>query len=257
MVDKKVEETIIFVLADSVNVNQLVICDLFDPLATMERVAVEGEIATENVDAHFWKTLPILESGKKPIRILYDHHTLQNRFYFTGGNTKVRLYSAIPTVVEKLKELKKTSTEGYVIAYPDAGSHKRFGSFFKDYETVVCGKQRTEDNKRIITIEEGNPKGKKVIVIDDLVRSGGTLLECAKKIKEMGALEINFYCTHAEFPQDSWQKFTPEKAPLEIANFFITDSVPRVAYKLQNVKPFHLISLHDHLLRVLQQICSN
>jgi len=138
MTYKKIEETIIFVLADSVNVNKLVIADLFDPLATMERVVVEGEIATENVDAHFWKTLPLLESGKRPIRILYDQHTLQNRFYYTGGNTKLRLYSAIPTFVEKLTELKKTPDNGYVIAFPDAGSHKRFGIFFKNYETVTC-----------------------------------------------------------------------------------------------------------------------
>jgi len=89
MTEKKVEEIIIFVLADSVNVNRLVVCDLFDPLATMERVVTEGEIATENVDAYFWKSLPTLESGRKVQRILYDQHTLQNRFYYTGGNTKV------------------------------------------------------------------------------------------------------------------------------------------------------------------------
>lgn len=152
----------------------------------MERVTVEGEIATENVDAHYWKTLPVLESGRKVVRLLFDHHTLQNRFYFTDGNCKVRQYSAIPTFVEKLKELKKRKEEGYVIVFPDAGSYKRFSPFFKEYDTVVCGKQRTDHNRRVITIEQGNPKDKKVIILDDLVRSGGTLLECAKKIKESG-----------------------------------------------------------------------
>ena len=88
MTEKKVEEIIIFVLADSVNVNKLVICDLFDPIATMERVIIEGEIATANMESHFWKNLPQLESGRKVIRVLYDQHTLQNRFYYTGGNTK-------------------------------------------------------------------------------------------------------------------------------------------------------------------------
>jgi len=166
----------------------------------------------------------------------------------------VRLYSAIPTFVEKLNELGKTPQNDYIIGFPDAGSHKRFYNFFKNYDTVICGKQRTEDNRRIITIEEGNPKGKKVIIVDDLVRSGGTLLECATKIKEVGAVEINFYCTHAEFPEESWKKFTPEKSPFEIGNFFITDTVSRVSNQINNIKPFYLISIVDHLKSVIGQI---
>ena len=93
-----------------------------------------------------------------------------------------------------------------------------------------------------------------MIIVDDLVRSGGTLLECAAKIKELGALEINFYCTHAEFPEQSWKKFTPEKSPFEISNFFITDTVSRVSNEIQNIKPFYLISVVDHLKSVIGQI---
>lgn len=178
---------------------------------------------------------------------------MASRFFYTGGNTKVRLYSAVPLFVEKLKELKKTAEEGYVIAFPDAGAYKRFHNCFKGYETVVCAKERVK-GKRLIKIEQGDPKGKKVIIIDDLVRSGGTLLACADKIKQVGATEINFYCTHAEFPQDSWIKFTPEKAPLEIANFFITDSVPYNAFKLKDKKPFFVMSLQSHLQSIFDQI---
>lgn len=42
---------------------------------------------------------------------------------------------------------------------------------------VVCTKVR-EGDKRIVRIKEGNPAGFHVVIVDDLVQSGGTLIEC-------------------------------------------------------------------------------
>lgn len=42
---------------------------------------------------------------------------------------------------------------------------------------VVCNKVR-EGDKRIVRIKEGNPAGYHVVIVDDLVQSGGTLIEC-------------------------------------------------------------------------------
>lgn len=42
---------------------------------------------------------------------------------------------------------------------------------------VVCAKVR-EGDKRIVRIKEGNPAGCHVVIVDDLVQSGGTLIEC-------------------------------------------------------------------------------
>lgn len=41
MTEKKLEETIIFVLADSINVERLVVADLFDPLATVKLLNIK------------------------------------------------------------------------------------------------------------------------------------------------------------------------------------------------------------------------
>ena len=35
-----------------------------------------------------------------------------------------------------------------------------------------------EGDKRIVRLKEGNPKGRHVVIVDDLVQSGGTLIEC-------------------------------------------------------------------------------
>lgn len=42
---------------------------------------------------------------------------------------------------------------------------------------MVCAKVR-EGDKRIVRIKEGNPEGCHVVIVDDLVQSGGTLIEC-------------------------------------------------------------------------------
>jgi phosphoribosylpyrophosphate synthetase len=45
------------------------------------------------------------------------------------------------------------------------------------FEIVTCGKIR-DGEKRIVNIQEGNAKGKTVVIVDDLVQTGGILIIC-------------------------------------------------------------------------------
>lgn len=244
--EKKIEEMIIFVFADTYNVRSFTVVDLYDPMATMERVTVEGTVASSNVDAHFWKTLPRLDSGRKITRVLYDHHTLQNRFYFTGGSTSVVFKSAMTILLDMLE-----GTTICTVAFPDDGAYKRFGPYFKQYgyDTVICGKERIGD-KRVVTIKEGNPKVAEIIIVDDLIRSGGTILECAKKLKEMGATSVSTFVTHAEFPNESWKKFVDQDT---IDTFYTTNSIPRVADIIKDTEPFVVLDLYSDLQELFVQ----
>lgn len=49
-------------------------------------------------------------------------------------------------------------------------------------EQVICTKVRDGD-KRIVRLKEGSPKGRHVVIVDDLVQSGGTLIECQRLLK--------------------------------------------------------------------------
>lgn len=51
---------------------------------------------------------------------------------------------------------------------------------------VVCTKVR-DGNKRIVRLKEGEPKGRHVVIVDDLVQSGGTLIECHALLASLGA----------------------------------------------------------------------
>ena len=40
-----------------------------------------------------------------------------------------------------------------------------------------------DGDKRIVRLKEGNAKGRHIVIMDDLVQSGSTLLECGKLLK--------------------------------------------------------------------------
>ena len=248
--EKKMEEIILHMLTETNNIERLLVVELFDSTATSERITEEGEIATANIDAHFWKTLPLLASGRKVHRLIYDHHTLQNRIYLFGGNVQPIMCSAVPLFIRTVNPK--------AIAFPDDGAAKRFSPFFAGTvhpeDIIICKKIRGSGenaDKRVVSISDGDPTGKDLFIVDDLVRSGNTLLECAIKLKQSGAASISFFVTHAEFPCDEWHKFIDN--PL-VSKFFTTDSCPK-AYNLPS--PFVVLSLkseiEDHIRKSFAQ----
>ena len=52
---------------------------------------------------------------------------------------------------------------------------------------IVCAKVR-EGDQRIVRLKEGDPRGRHVVIVDDLVQSGGTLIEC--QVYSLGGQEL-------------------------------------------------------------------
>jgi phosphoribosylpyrophosphate synthetase len=46
------------------------------------------------------------------------------------------------------------------------------------------------------SIMEGDPKNRRVVLVDDVIYSGNTLLNAAKLLKERGASRVSIYATH-------------------------------------------------------------
>jgi len=103
---------------------------------------------------------------------------------------------------------------------------------------------------------------KDCVIVDDLVQTGGTLIECAKvkyqiipvntyfivlqALQRANPKSISLFVTHAVFPQGSWKKFTTEKCEIKFSHFWITDSIPH-AIEIAQHKPFELLSLCDSI----------
>ena len=144
-----------------------------------------------------------------------------------------------------------------MVAFPDEGAKKRFKSLLgDDFDLCVCSKTRVGD-KRVLVMQEGDPAGRDVVIVDDMVQSGGTMLECVSLLGERGALSVSCYVTHGVFPNDSWQRFTDEemvkacRKPLR--SFMLTDSIPRTTKKLAGVKPFRVLPIATRLAALLSE----
>jgi len=224
-------------------VRSLIVILPYFPTGTMERVDEEGQIATAFTFARLLSNIPPTISGPAKLMI-YDIHALQERFYFTDGVLPL-LVSAIPQFINALKT--KHSEEKIAIAFPDEGATKRFGKYFSKagYPVITCTKIR-DGNKRVIHIREGAEyiNDYHIFMVDDLVKTGGTLIECRNALYEKGCKQVSAYVTHPVFPDESWKRFlltNDTKTPF--LTFYVTDSCPEISSVLEGKKPFEVISL--------------
>ncbi|CAI0461318.1 unnamed protein product [Linum tenue] len=170
----------------------------FFPTATFERMDEEGDVATAFTLARILSNIPISRGGPTSL-VIYDIHALQERFYF-GDHVLPLFETGIPLLKQRLRQL--PDSDKIIIAFPDDGAWKRFHNLLDDFPTV------REGDKRIVRIKEGNPAGCHVVIVDDLVQSGGTLIECQKVLAAHGAAKVSAYVTHGVFPKRSWERFT-------------------------------------------------
>jgi len=218
----------------------------FSPVGTMERVTKEGQVATAATYAHMFSSLP--NAGRPTRLMVYDLHTLQNRFYL-HGNSVASLHTAIPLLKQKIEE-----TEIDCVAFPDDGAAKRFAAMFEDIdvEVIVCGKTRGEGDSRTVTIQDGNADCKHIVIVDDLVQTGGTLYETGKVLKDAGALSVNAFVTHGVFPNESWKRFNKGGDRACFDKFWVTNSIPTVTDGLpEEDGVFEVLDLMDLIINDL------
>lgn len=220
----------------------------FYPVGTMERVVYEGEVATANTLARLLSSLP--PCGKPTRVMLYDLHTLQNRFYLSN-HAVATLHSSIPLLLEELTKYKMSDGDPITcIAFPDDGAAKRFGYLFEGFDIVVCGKKR-EGETRKVTITDGCPKDKHVVIVDDLVQTGGTLFECGKALKAEGAKNVACFVAHGVFPNKSWQRFASGGDRGIFEPFWLTNSIPSVTNVLPANDVFRVLDLLPQIVKDL------
>nr|XP_016459280.1 PREDICTED: ribose-phosphate pyrophosphokinase 4-like isoform X2 [Nicotiana tabacum] len=219
----------------------------FFPTGTFERMEEEGDVATAFTMARLISNIPISRGGPTSL-VIYDIHALQERFYF-GDNVLPLFETGIPLLKQRLQQLPES--EKIVIAFPDDGAWKRFHNQLVDYPTVICTKVR-EGDKRIVRLKEGNPDGCHVVIVDDLVQSGGTLIECQKVLAAHGASKVSAYVTHGIFPKRSWERFLHKNDDKAFTYFWTTDSCPHTVKAVANQAPFEVISLAGSIADGLQ-----
>lgn len=94
--------------------------------------------------------------------------------------------------------IQSLNLDNLIIASPDVGGVKRARGYAKilGANLVVCDKHRERANQVASMQLIGNVEGADVILIDDLIDTGGTLSRAAQLIIEKGANSVRAICTH-------------------------------------------------------------
>jgi ribose-phosphate pyrophosphokinase len=123
-----------------------------------------------------------------------------------------------------LPYVRSLNLENLTIASPDMGGSKRAYAYskFLESDVVVCYKQRKKANV-IDTMELiGDVKGRNVILVDDMIDTGGTLAKAADVMMEKGALSVRAICTHPILSGEAYEKIENSK----LLELIVTDSIP-------------------------------
>ena len=139
--------------------------------------------------------------------ITMDLHAPQIQGFYPATTPLDNLYSA-PEVVNYLKNTENLDFENLVVVSPDMGGATRAESFAKrigsKHPIALIDKRREKPGEigqmRIV----GDVSNKNVLVVDDLIDSGGTLCSAANLLKQNGANKLFCYATHGLFTKGTF-----------------------------------------------------
>ena len=101
----------------------------------------------------------------------------------------------------------------------------------KKIPVIVMDKERTSERQVFMDVDPdesdialGDVKGKHVVVIDDMVRTGNTIVECCRKLREAGATRVVFFVTHFYSSQEGRIKLNDSV----IDEIVTTSSIPQI-----------------------------
>lgn len=164
-----------------------IVVPYMDP-ATQDRIEYRGKLET----LALIDTTAKLFDGYKVIT--YDLHALQSQFAFYD----LRNHSIVRHIWDRFIMF----NPDVVPVFPDEGSMKRFGTLLGIENSVTFRKKR-DGAKRIMATDDTIIPGTRYVIIDDLVRSGGTMASAAKYLLSKGAASVDAIFAHGPFEPDT------------------------------------------------------
>ena len=161
------------------------------------------------------------------------------------------LYAA-PILLEDIK--KNYNLDRTVIISPDVGGvvRARYIANRLDVGLAIVDKRRPSPGKSQVMNVIGNVKNKVCILTDDIIDSGGTIVNAADALIKRGAKEVHVYATHGVFSGEAVKKIKNSK----IKNLVITDSID-ISDKLKKVGNIEVLSISMLLAEAIKRISNS
>lgn len=179
-----------------------------------------------------------------------DLHADQIQGYF---DVPVDHLFAAPVFAQHVKKRKK-NLKRLVVVSPDLGGAKRarhFANRLGGVAVALIEKQRPRPNVSATFNVIGKVRDRDCLLLDDILDTGGTIVNAAAALKKVGARKILVYCVHPLFSKDAVKRIG--KGPID--DVVVTDTIP-----LRNnvaKKEFNVVSVSRLLSEAIRRIHQN
>jgi len=120
--------------------------------------------------------------------------------------------------------IKSLNFSNLVIGSPDTGGARRAATYakFVNGELVICYKQRLKANKVERMMLIGDVKEKDVVLVDDIIDTGGSIIMAGEMIMDHGANSVRAVCTHPLFSNNAIDRLNESV----FSEVIVTDTIP-------------------------------
>jgi ribose-phosphate pyrophosphokinase len=172
-----------------------------------------------------------------------DLHAGQIQGFF---NIPVDNLFATPVLLDYMKRYYQDNT---VVVSPDTGGVERARAFGKRMgaSLAIIDKRREGPNEAQVMNIIGNVQGKRVIILDDMVDTAGTVVQAAQALTDAGALEVSVCCTHPVLSGPAIDRLESSI----IKEMIVTDTIPLTerAAKCDRIKVLSVAGLLSEAVR--------
>ena len=149
------------------------------------------------------------------------------------------------------KNLKKNNL---ICVAPDVGGVERARALGKilDVGLAIIDKRRPAPGKSQVMNVIGNVKGKTCLIVDDIIDSGGTIVNAAKALKERGAKEVHVYVTHGVLSGKAIEKIKKS----HIKNLVLTDTIDNED-KVKKARNIHVLTISNLIGEAIKRISNS
>tara|TARA_B100000900_G_scaffold140853_1_gene119331 strand:- start:436 stop:1368 length:933 start_codon:yes stop_codon:yes gene_type:complete len=149
---------------------------------------------------------------------------------------------------------KKIKSKKIVCVAPDVGGTERARALGKilNAELAIVDKRRPKPGQSQVMNIIGDVKDKTCIIVDDIIDSGGTIINAAAALKKRGANEVYVYITHGVLSGEAVKKI---KKSL-IKNLVITDTIDN-GEKTKNVKNIEVLPISTLMGEAIKRISNS
>lgn len=146
--------------------------------------------------------------------------------------------AAVPLIADYFR---KKNLSDLVVVSPDTGGVARAREVAERLGVglAIIDKRRPEPNVAEIMNIIGNVEGKRVIMVDDMIDTGGTIAQGAQALIDRGAVEVYAACTHPVFSGKAYERLS-ESVFKEV---IVTNTIPVQTAKLDKLVTLSLAPL--------------